>query len=281
MVHHQPDHPQRDQPQARQLRRAQRPLARPADPAGTQAIGPQPLDPQPPAAVHDRVAQRDIAGPQPAAQPPLEPQQQPEARQVPDRLVQERRVEQRVGRVGGHVVVGRQPVLGVDPHPEAEVGRAAVGLLVHEVAPAPNRLRQEERRHADIQPAQQRQPVQAGVDQRRENRPDQRAVDRQAAAGGVDDIQQREAGEARPLEGDVVQARADHAQHHPQQQQVPDVLRILPAHPRAVGRHVAGQDRAADDQHAVPAHHQRDAEDRRVDQKWVVGWVESHSSLFV
>src|SRR5205085_2015660 len=86
------------------------------------------LDPQPPEPVADDVAPEQRAGSQRPRPAPVEQQQDGHQRKVPERLVEERRVE------GADVRVPGRPVLDVDLQPPGQVGRPSEQLLVEPVA---------------------------------------------------------------------------------------------------------------------------------------------------
>src|SRR6185436_16474353 len=114
-------------------------------------VGAQRLDPEPPDAIVDRVQQPYISYAQPAAQPALQPQQQPGPGKIPERFVEERRMKEGcLDRVCGGVSIWVQAVLLLDPHAERQAGWTTVGLLVEKVAPAPDRLGQQEARHTHV-----------------------------------------------------------------------------------------------------------------------------------
>ncbi len=108
----------------------------------------QALDPEPADAVAEHVHRQQTTAGRPVA--PVDPQQQAAQGEVPQRLVEERRVERRPGRVT------RREVLLVDLQRPRQVGRPAVELLVEVVAPAPDRLRQRQRRSHGVEPGAER-----------------------------------------------------------------------------------------------------------------------------
>ena len=130
--------------------------------------------------------------------------------------------------------------------------------MVEEVAPAADRLRQQKRRHDDVEPFDHIKVVAFGVDVRCQCCADERTVDGQAAGGRVEDHQPALISEARPFEDDVVDARKGDAHDHTEDNHVPHVFGVMAALCGAVGSPLTSNHGAAHDEHAVPA--QRDFE---------------------
>ena len=115
-------------------------------------------------AIPDEVEQADIAGDeQAAARREAAPQQEhhADAEQAQHRLVEEERDEvlsERRRRVGpGRTGVFGHAVLALDGDAPGQVGRRAVQLLVHEVAPAADGLGQQDARGEDVAPPPERE----------------------------------------------------------------------------------------------------------------------------
>ena len=139
--------------------------------------------------------------PEPRAQ---DSDEQQEDREVPDRLVEEGRVE--VLELG----VAERAVLRRDVELPRQIGRAAEGFLVEKVAPPTDGLSEHHRRRGDVEPAQDRQPPpvrEPCADQRAHDQP---AVHGEAALPHRDDLRWI-AAVVVPVEDDLVDARAREA----------------------------------------------------------------------
>src|SRR2546426_11848602 len=112
-----------------------------------EAVEPQRLDGEAPDRVEADVAEEERARvlAQRRAQPP---DQRDEDGEVPDRLVQERRVEVL------ELAEARRPMRGRDVELPRHVGRPAERLLVEEVPPASNGLAEDHGRRDDVEPFQ-------------------------------------------------------------------------------------------------------------------------------
>src|SRR5256885_3003558 len=150
--------------------------------------------------VETEVAEEERAGS--VAEPGAEPgDEQTEDQEVPQRFVEERRVEV--------LVLGEaeRPPRGRDVEPPRQIGGRPERLLVEEVPPAPDRLpeRQGGRRHVEA-PEHGELPAmrEPRADERAE---DQAAVDREAALPHRDDLR-RVLAVIVPVERDLVEARA-------------------------------------------------------------------------
>ena len=110
-------------------------------------------------------------GSEPAGEASGEPDQDERAEQAGERLVQEHRLEvlaEGRGRIGaGRAGIPLGPVLALDGDPPRQVRRRAVQLLVEEVAPARDRLHDEQPGCDGVGPAQERLVLPAGVERRR------------------------------------------------------------------------------------------------------------------
>src|SRR5262249_14202889 len=94
----------------------------------------------------------------------------------------------------------------------------------------------------------------------------------------IQDLQEWSIGVALPLEGDVVEPRADDAQQQAQQQLVPDVLVGDRVGTGTACRQRGSQHRAADNQHTIPAYRQKGDAKQMVDQGWATRWSHASSS---
>ena len=142
MIHDDPDEPHDERADGDPLRRRQR-----AHPPG---IGPEHLDPEAAQRIPHQVEEEDVAVAQPLDQFPAEDHHQRKADQVPERLVEEGRVEavfgvplpcgvgEPVGQAARHRRAGRllAGVVRVDVERPGQVGGRAVELLVDAVAHA-------------------------------------------------------------------------------------------------------------------------------------------------
>src|SRR5262249_38709094 len=183
-------------PAAHELRDPQR--------AQHEAVGPEPLDKESSERVDPEVGQEQGTR-RPLKPPPEGEVEEEEADGIPERLVEEGRMEELL------VHEGRRPAGLRDVELPGQVGRPAERLFVEEVAPSPDRLREDERRRNDVQVGQKRQTLGPDVGAAREQPRDEPPVDRQAAFPH---------GEAPPprlglivveVEEDVVEAGADQA----------------------------------------------------------------------
>src|SRR4029450_3367514 len=138
-----------------------------------------------------------------AAEPRAQPaDQHQEDDEVPDRLVEKRRVEELVLRVAQGTMLRRDVEL------PRQIGRPAKGLLVEEVSPAADRLPQDHRRRRHVEAAEDRHvpaPRQPDADERAH---DQAAVHGEPALPDRDDLG-RIAAVVVPVEDDLVEPRAD------------------------------------------------------------------------
>ena len=140
--------------------------------------------------------------------------QHDKAGQVPDGLIEERRVE-----------ILQLAVF--DQTHAQEAGRhAAVGLSVEEVAPAADGLPEQQTDAGQVQKGQDLELPHAGIDQHAEHRADDAAVDGKAAAADVEEAVPRDAGaeELVPLEDDIVQARADDGGRQADEHEIENVV---------------------------------------------------------
>ena len=110
-------------------------------------VDPQQLHPEAADAVPDDVEAEEARRPE--VDPLVDQQQHADAQEAPERLVEEGRVEGRV-REQRRILVLDGPVRQVDLEAPREVGRLAVELLVEVVAPAPDRLREEQARRDHV-----------------------------------------------------------------------------------------------------------------------------------
>ena len=99
---------------------------------------------------------------------------------------------------------------GREKLPKCVRGRNAVGLTVKKVSPAADALRQDHPGDDDVRQLGQGEFVPPGIDQGCQRPADDAAVDGQSAVPDVEDGE-RVDGVFLPLEGHIVQARADDA----------------------------------------------------------------------
>ena len=93
-------------------------------------------------------------------------------------------MEQGVRRVSGHIILGWQAVLWVDCHSKRQRSWATVCLLVHEIAPAADRLPDQDGWYRDIGKLKCGQLVPQCIDHTACDRADQRGSERARSAGG-------------------------------------------------------------------------------------------------
>ena len=155
---------------------------------------------------------------------PDEPPQDEEHQQVPQRLVQERRHEG-VRATGG--VVGERRVVDLD-RPRLCAG-AAVQLLVEVVAPAAERLGQDQPGGDAVGDHPERQLGAAHADQRADHPAQDGAPDAQSALPDLRDLAVVPGREGAPVGDHVVEAGADQAERHRPHRDRVDQLGIDPA----------------------------------------------------
>ena len=131
------------------------------------------------------------------------------AHQIPHGFIQEGRVH----RVGP-----------VDRHAPGQRGLAAVRLAVDKVAPAADALADQQAERGQIAQGGKRQLFHPAVNQQRDQHADHRAVDRNAAVPDGDDLG-RVLAVIAPLEDHIIDARADNAGRHADDQAVDQVVR--------------------------------------------------------
>src|SRR5882724_1097214 len=172
-----------------------------ADGAEPEAVEPERLDGEAADRVeaHVREEERPRARAEPRAQPPDEQQKD---REVPQRLVEEGRVEVLV------LGVAERTVLGRDVELPRQIGRTAEGFIVEEVAPPADRLAEYHVGPHDIEAAQDRElpPVREPHTAQRPH--DQAAVHGEPAFPDGDDLPRIPA-VVIPVEGDLVEPRTD------------------------------------------------------------------------
>ena len=292
MIHDDPDEPHRERADGDPLRRRQRPHA--------PGVGPEHLHPEAAQRIPHQVEKEDVAVAQPPDQFPAEDHHQRKADQVPDRLVEEGRVEavfgvplscgvgEAVGQAARHRRAGRllAGVVRVDVERPGEGGGWPKELLVDAVAQPADGLRQQQAGDQDVQPARQLQvrrfavPIlgDADVDDHAEDAAQHRAVDAQPAEAAVperDDVDRVLAvvGPARKVarrrREDVVQPGADDAQDEHPDQQVPDMLGVFAAALGLDGRDPGGHQCAEHDQQPVPVY----LKWAEIEEEWVHGFA--------
>src|SRR5262249_36307440 len=127
--------------------------------------------------------------------------QQQEHREVPQRLVEERRVEEVELRVAERAMLGRDVEL------PRQIGRSAEGFFVEEIPPSADGLPEHHRWRGDVEPAQNRNPP-AVREPRADQRPDdEAAVHRESTSPHRDDLR-RMAAVVVPVEDALVEPRA-------------------------------------------------------------------------
>src|SRR6266850_3539460 len=187
--------------------------------------------------------QRTRAPTEPRTQPPDQHQKD---REVPERLVEKRRVKELVLGVAEGTMLRRDVEL------PRQIGGPAEGFLVEEVPPAADRLAQHHRGRRHVEPAEDRHvpaPRQPHADQRAH---DQSAVHGEPALPDGDDLG-RIAAVVVPVEGDFVEPRADEAR---QDGPLPDADDVVGRQPFALGLAVAEPEPDDDrrcHENAVPA----------------------------
>src|SRR3972149_4251430 len=157
------------------------------DRAEHEAVGPEPLDDQPPHGVEPEVH------PEEARRRPRDPAAKHPEEGGGDQEIPARFVEERAVRRGNVELPGQRR-------------GGAERLLVEEVAPATDPLPQRQARGDDVEVAGQGQALPPGVAASEEQPPEESAVDGQAALPHRDDLRQR-AAVVVPVEGDVVEPR--------------------------------------------------------------------------
>ena len=162
--------------------------------------------------------------------------QQDEADEVPEGFVEERRVNHRAT---------------VDRHAPRQAGRAAVRLAVDEVAPAADALADEQAERRKVAQARKRQLLDPAVHEKADERADNAAVDGDAALPDGDDFA-RVLGVVAPLEHHVVNACADDAERHADDEAVHQVVRGDAEFLRARAHVERRQNKAGADDDAVP-----------------------------
>src|SRR3989304_715183 len=219
------------------------------DRAEHEAVGPEPLDDQPPHGVEPEVH------PEEARRRPRDPVAEPAEegggeQENPEGFVEKRRVEELLLGVEERAVRRGNVELPGQRRGGAE------RLLVEEVAPATDPLPQRQARGDDVEVAGQGQALPPGVAASEEQPPEESAVDGQAALPHRDDLRQR-AAVVVPVEGDVVEPRPDAPARGGQPRGLEELLRTTPrAAGVAVGQpqpHSHGRGH----EHAVPADGQR------------------------
>src|SRR5436309_3537348 len=185
-------HRDEDADHARELRHADR--------AEPEAVQPERLDGEAADRVKADVREEEGAGARPQARAQQTDEQQ-EDDEIPQRLVEEGRME--VLELG----VAERAVLGRDVELPRQIGRPPEGLFVEEIAPAADGLSEHHRRGGHVEPAENRQPPPI-----REPRADQRPDDETAVHGEAafphrDDLR-RIAAVVIPVEDDLVEPRA-------------------------------------------------------------------------
>src|SRR5438034_69693 len=172
--------------------------------------------------------------------------EKPEHHEVPDRLVEEGRVEVLV------LAVAELAVRRRDVELPRQVRRTAVGLLVEEVPPAPDRLAERDRGRRHVEAAQDRKPPAVREPRADERAQDQPAVDREAAFPDRDDLPRIPAVVV-PVERDLVEPRPHEAREDRPLTAADDVIgRQALAFGLTVAEPEAGDDRRRH-QNPVPA----------------------------
>ena len=187
--------------------------AQPAELVGL--VDAEPLDPE----AADAVAE-DVHRQQPPAgrpEPLVDPEQHTAEGEVPQRLVQERRVERRARRRAG------RQVLVVDLQRPREVGRPPEQLLVEVVAPPPDRLCERQARRHRVEALAEGDPAPVRDVRADQDAGEHAARDSEAPLPDLDDVAVV-AVESLPVGEDVVQAGADDAGCHAPQ---PDGVGVL------------------------------------------------------
>ena len=169
-----------------------------------------------------------------------------EDQEVPQRLVEERWVEEFV------LDVLDGPVLRRDVEPPRQARGCPEGLLVEEVAPPAYGLSQRQARRGDVQVGDGRQPAPQRVAAAEEETSQHAAVDGEPALPHSDDLG-REAAVIVEVEGDVVETRADEPAEEPELAGLEQIVGIYGAPPGLpVGQPEADR-HGARHQDAVPA----------------------------
>ena len=162
--------------------------------------------------------------------------QRDKAHEVPYRLIQEGRVHR---------------VRAVDRHAPRQGGRAAVRLAVDEIAPAADALADQQSERRQVAQAGKGQLFDPAVHKQGDHHADHRAVDRNAAVPDGDDLG-RVLAVIVPFKDDVVNARADDADRHADDQAVHKVVRGDAKFLYAGVDVQRGKDKADADDDAVP-----------------------------
>ena len=163
------------------------------------------LDPEPAERVQAGIEGEHGPGTHPVCGAAHEPHEHAEHREIPQRLVQERRLE----RLPGHV--GRQRM--VDPDRPRQAAGMAVQLLVRVVADAPERLGEDEAGGRAVGHCPERQPHDPAAERGAEHAAQDPAVDPQAAPPDPEHVG-RDLLVRRPVGGDVLDAGANESGHH-------------------------------------------------------------------
>ena len=139
-------------------------------------------------------------------------------------------VGRRRGQVGGARIALRA-IAALNGDSPWKICRRAVQLLVEEIAPAPDRLHQEQARRNDVRPDTQRMPLPADIGNAGKRSGQQAPIDAEARVGRQDDGKQIALVEL-PLVDDVVEPPTDKRSDGDNQHAVEDQLRILPTEAR-------------------------------------------------
>src|SRR5215213_3306288 len=138
-------------------------------------------------------------------EPPREQEQQPDAGEVPDHLVQEGRMESRF------VEVRERPALGVDLEPPRQVGRLSEELLVPPVPEAADPLREEEAGRGGVQKREHRHPGATQDDRAGDAAEEDASPDAEPALPDGKDAAPLRIGNLAPRRQVVVEPRTDDA----------------------------------------------------------------------
>ena len=219
---------------------------------------PERLQDAPLNAVPDEVQEADVAGDeQAAARGETAPQeeQHENADQAQHRLIEEERDEVGIGRGASakcRARVLRDPVLALDGDAPRQRRRRAVQLLVHEVAPAPNDLGDEDAGRDDVGPAPERDAVVADQPDHRDQAGEQAPVYAQPAVRRQEDLGQMVL-VVGPLIDHVVGPPADQRGDRNHDQGVRDYVGPLTTFPRQIEGEPRGGNDRRDVANAIPA----------------------------
>src|SRR5574341_588317 len=219
-------------------------LGRPEGPQH-QAINPEPLDEESTEGVEPKVAERESARKlfQAAAEQKIE---DAEDREIPDRLVEKRGMEEFEGRQLG------RPVVGFDVEFPRQICRGPEGLLIEKVSPPTDRLPQHKGRSHDVHVGQGRELLPNAIDDRGQGTTQNATVYRQTALPDRQDLG-RPRSVVAPVEQDVIETGPYQGRHHAQNDDVEELIRVFPTLDRlAVSQGGPQQDGCGDEQ-AVPA----------------------------